>query len=55
MTLGMGQGAEEFLGTQGDVWDTLSDMFLALIGSVVAVTFFSKWHDWFIRKINNLC
>ena len=49
--LAMGQGAEEFLGTQGDVWDTQSDMFLALIGSIVAVTFFSKLHDWFIRKI----
>src|SRR5574343_287855 len=33
----MGQGADEFLGTQGDVWDTQSDMFMALIGSTTAM------------------
>src|SRR5213076_2991686 len=30
--LAMGHGADEFLGTQGDPWDTQSDMFMALIG-----------------------
>lgn len=35
--LAMGQGADEFLGTQGDEWDTQSDMFLALIGALVAL------------------
>ncbi len=34
--LALGQGADEFLGTQGDQWDTQSDMFLALIGATVA-------------------
>ena len=29
----LGQGADEFLGTQGDPWDTQSDMFLALLGA----------------------
>ncbi|HEU4655477.1 MAG TPA: DUF2238 domain-containing protein [Steroidobacteraceae bacterium] len=43
--LAMGQGADEFLGTQGDPWDTQSDMFCALIGSMIALTFFSRWHD----------
>ncbi len=37
--LAMGQGADEFLGTQGDQWDTQSDMFLALIGAVAAQPF----------------
>ena len=41
----MGQGADEFLGTQGDPWDTQSDMFMALIGSMSAITVLSKWHD----------
>ena len=41
----LGQGADEFLGTQGDPWDTQSDMFLALIGASVALLFFSRWHD----------
>ena len=41
----MGQGADEFLGTQGDVWDTQSDMFCALIGSIVALLCFSRMQD----------
>ncbi|MBI4987357.1 MAG: DUF2238 domain-containing protein [Rhodocyclales bacterium] len=41
----LGQGADEFLGTQGDPWDTQSDMLLALIGSVSALLLFSRWHD----------
>ncbi|WP_032810685.1 DUF2238 domain-containing protein [Acinetobacter vivianii] len=47
----LGQGAEEFLGTQGDEWDTQSDMFFALIGSIIALLLLSKWHD---RQIANL-
>jgi putative membrane protein len=43
--LALGQGADEFLGTQGDVWDTQSDMFLALIGATVAVTLLARWQD----------
>ena len=34
----LGQGAEEFLGTQGYEWDTQSDMFYALIGGLVSLT-----------------
>lgn len=47
-----GQGADEFLGTQGYVWDTQSDMFLALIGAVVALVFFSAWHDRQLARLN---
>ena len=43
--LALGQGADEFLGTQGDQWDTQSDMFLALIGSTVAIATLSRVHD----------
>lgn len=43
--LALGQGAEEFLGTQGDPWDTQADMFLALIGAVVALASLSRFHD----------
>ena len=39
------QAAEAFLGTQGDNWDTQWDMFLALIGSVLAQLLLSKQHD----------
>ena len=40
-----GESAEAFLGTQGDVWDTQWDMFLALIGAVVAQLTLSRVHD----------
>ncbi|MDP2881526.1 MAG: DUF2238 domain-containing protein [Azonexus sp.] len=43
--LAMGQGADEFLGTQGDQWDTQSDMFMALIGSSTALALLAGWHD----------
>ena len=41
----MGQGADEFLGTQGDEWDTQSDMFMALLGAGTALAVLSRWHD----------
>jgi putative membrane protein len=40
-----GEGATEFLGTQGDVWDTQWDMFMALIGAIVAQAVLSRVHD----------
>ena len=40
--LALGQGADEFLGTQGDVWDTQSDMFLALVGAAAALALFTR-------------
>jgi putative membrane protein len=45
VALALGQGADEFLGTQGDPWDTQSDMFYALIGATLAVTLLVRWHD----------
>lgn len=49
--LAFGQGAEEFLGTQGDPWDTQSDMLFALIGAVAALLFFSRLHDRQMARI----
>lgn len=43
--LAFGQGAHEFLGTQGDPWDTQWDMFLALVGAVVAQLALARVHD----------
>lgn len=43
--LALGQGADEFLGTQGDPWDTQSDMAFALLGAIGALAFLSRWHD----------
>lgn len=49
--LALGQGAGDFLGTQGDVWDTQSDMFFALIGASVAMVFLGRLQDEQIRRI----
>lgn len=43
--LALGQGADEFLGTQGDPWDTQSDMFCALLGALAALTMLGRVHD----------
>lgn len=43
--MALGQGAEEFLGTQGDVWDTQWDMLMCLIGAALALLLLSRWHD----------
>ncbi|MBU1274888.1 MAG: DUF2238 domain-containing protein [Proteobacteria bacterium] len=40
-----GAAAEDFLGTQGYVWDTQSDMALCLLGSLLALLFLSRLHD----------
>jgi putative membrane protein len=49
--LALGQGADEFLGTQGDPWDTQSDMFFALIGATVAMTLVARLQDTRIAAI----
>lgn len=53
VALALGQGADEFLGTQGDPWDTQSDMFLALIGAVTALALFSRLQDRKIEQIGS--
>lgn len=40
-----GSNAEAFLGTQGYVWDTQSDMFFALLGAVLALLLLGRLHD----------
>ncbi len=40
-----GEGADAFLGTQGYVWDTQSDMLLALVGAICALMLLSRFHD----------
>jgi putative membrane protein len=47
----LGQGADEFLGTQGYAWDTQSDMLMALIGAIAALLLLSRLHDRQIAAI----
>jgi len=49
----LGQGADEFLGTQGDPWDTQEDMFMALIGALVAMALLTRLQDAQIRALNS--
>lgn len=45
VSIGTGEGGDAFLGTQGYVWDTQSDMLLATIGASCMLLFLSKKHD----------
>jgi uncharacterized membrane protein YjdF len=40
-----GQAATAFLATQGDIWDTQWDMFLAFISAILAQLLLSRWQD----------
>jgi putative membrane protein len=46
-----GGAANDFLGSQGDVWDTQSDMCVALVGATCAVILLSAVHNRAIRKL----
>jgi putative membrane protein len=52
VALSSGEDAEAFLGTQGYVWDTQSDMMYALIGGIMALILLSHWHDKQLKNIN---
>ena len=47
----LGAGATDFLGTQGDAWDTQADMFFALVGAGAALAMLSRAHDRQIARI----
>jgi putative membrane protein len=47
----MGQGADAFLGTQGDPWDTQSDMLFAVMGAVATMALLSRLHDRQIASV----
>ena len=49
--LASGEAATDFLGTQGDVWDTQWDMQLALIGAVTALVVLAGLQDRQLRKM----
>ncbi len=51
VALASGKTAEAFLGTQGYVWDTQSDMGLALFGSIMGIVLLSRMHDAQMNKM----
>lgn len=53
VAVAIGQGATEFLGTQGYEWDTQSDMFLAFIGALCAQLLLARWQDRQIAHVQS--
>ena len=51
--MALGQGAEEFLGTQGDVWDTQWDMLMCLIGAALALIALGRLHDAQLARLGD--
>lgn len=50
--ISLGQDADQFLATQGDVWDTQWDMFLALVGAAAALVVLRGVHDRSMLRIS---
>ncbi|MBX9715540.1 MAG: DUF2238 domain-containing protein [Burkholderiaceae bacterium] len=49
----MGAGANDFLGTQGDPFDTQKDMFCAWLGAMAAQVMLHRWHDRQLADLSN--
>ncbi len=49
--LATGEAATDFLGTQGDPWDTQWDMFLAFIGAIVSLALLARAHDRSLKRV----
>jgi putative membrane protein len=52
--VGLGQGADQFLATQGDPWDTQADMLWALVGAVLGLVCLSRRHNAELRRLGVL-
>lgn len=53
VALATGEDAEAFLGTQGNIWDTQSDMGLALLGAICSLFVLSAWHNKQLKSLTN--
>lgn len=50
VAVALGPRATDFLGTQGDIWDTQEDMATCLVGAILAVLLLSRLHDKYLEK-----
>ncbi len=48
----LGQGADAFLGSQGDPWDTQWDMFMCLVGALASQLLLSRVHDRQLARVS---
>ena len=53
VSLATAEGGDSFLGTQGDIWDTQSDMLFATIGAICMLIFFSKRQTKAIQELTS--
>jgi putative membrane protein len=53
VAIASGSDAVAFLATQGDIWDTQWDMFLAMLGAIAAMALLSKWHDRSMARLRS--
>jgi putative membrane protein len=44
---------QAFLGSQGDIWDAQWDMFLAMVGAMIAMVLFNRWHDRSMKRVTD--
>jgi putative membrane protein len=51
VAIATGTAADDFLGSQGDPWDTQKDMLMAFIGSSTAMLTMPRWHDSAIKRL----
>ncbi|MDP9292119.1 MAG: DUF2238 domain-containing protein [Verrucomicrobiota bacterium] len=51
VAIASGTASNDFIGSQGDIWDTQWDMFTALIGATCAFVFLSRIHDAALQKL----
>ena len=49
VSVATGSAGDAFLGTQGYIWDTQSDMLMCFVGAVAALALLSRWHDAQLR------
>jgi putative membrane protein len=52
VSINTGESGDAFLGTQGDIWDTQSDMLTAFIGAIIAVLLFSRLQQRSILRLS---
>jgi putative membrane protein len=45
-----GKASKDFLGTQGDIWDTQWDMLCTFVGSIIALLILSSLHNRLLKK-----
>ncbi|EOC0011844.1 DUF2238 domain-containing protein [Cronobacter turicensis] len=51
VALALGKDADDFLGTQGDEWDTQADMLCALLGAFISVFALARWHTRQLKRV----